>query len=240
MPAAKRAFDLIALILLVPFALSVALLVAVAVLLDSPGPIIYRAARIGKGGRPFKMLKFRTMRIGVAGHSIASSEDPRITPVGRFLRKTRLDELPQLWNILRGQMSFVGPRPELEEFVKLHAEDYREILLVPPGITGRTQLRYAGLEARNLSHHQDPEAYYRDQLLPDKVALDLAYARSRSLTDDFLVLCQTLILPGILVWQRMQGNASPLAPRRSIAYAGVAAAITILPLLFVASLGAPR
>ncbi len=238
--SAKRAFDLIALVVLVPFVLPVAMLVALAVFLDSPGPIVYRARRVGRGGRAFEMLKFRTMKIGVAGNAIAGAEDLRITPVGRFLRRARLDELPQLWNVFRGEMSFVGPRPELNEFVDMHAEDYRQILAVPPGITGPTQLRYAGVEARLLSLHGDPEAYYRDQLLPDKVALDLVYARSRSLAQDFVVLCQTLILPAILGWQRIQGKASSPAQRRSVVYAGVGIAIAIVPLIFALGLGSPR
>ncbi|MEX0972464.1 MAG: sugar transferase [Solirubrobacterales bacterium] len=238
MPAVKRALDLVALVVLVPFAAPVALLIAVAVFLDSPGPVIYRAVRIGMGGRAFEMLKFRTMREGVAGSAIAGAEDRRITPVGRFLRATRLDELPQLWNVLRGEMSFVGPRPELEEFVRLHSDDYREILAVPPGITGPTQLRYAGVEARVLSRHEDPDAYYREQLLPDKVALDLAYARSTSPGEDLAVLAKTVGLPAILTWQRVRGGASPT---RSVAYAGVATmAIAILPLAFALGVGSPR
>lgn len=238
--AGKRAFDLLAVVLIVPFALPVALLIWVAVLLDSPGPTIFRAPRVGYRGDSFVMLKFRTMRIDVAGYAIASAEDERITPVGRFLRATRLDELPQLWNVLRGDMSFVGPRPELEEFVELHAQDYREILTVPPGITGPTQLRYAGVEARMLSLHQDPEAYYRDQLLPDKVALDLDYARTHSYGRDLLVLLETLALPAILAWQRLQGDASNSRGGRSVAYVGVAMAVTVLPVLFVLGLGSPR
>lgn len=235
---AKRTFDLLALFLLAPFVIPVGLLIAVAVFLDSPGPVVYRAARVGTGGRRFVMLKFRTMKTDSAGHSIAGAGDHRITPVGQFLRTTRLDELPQLWNVLRGQMSFVGPRPELEEFVALHAEDYRGILAVPPGVTGITQLRYAGVEAKLLGMHEDPESYYREQLLPDKVALDLDYARSRSLSQDFLVLCQTLALPVILGWQRRRGVTAE--PSRSFAYAGAVMAIAILPLLFAVSLGSPR
>jgi lipopolysaccharide/colanic/teichoic acid biosynthesis glycosyltransferase len=237
----KRAFDLLALLLIAPFALPVALLIAIAVLLDSPGPVLYRARRIGGGGQTFEMFKFRTMRIDVAGHSLAGKGDARITPVGHFLRKTRLDELPQLWNVLRGQMSIVGPRPELEEFVALHADDYREILAVPPGITGPTQLRYAGMEAGLLSLHADPEAFYRDSLLPDKVALDLAYARSHSLWRDFVVVCQTLALPLVLLRQRSRDEGSAELPTRSVAYAGffmVAAAA--LPIVFALGLGSPR
>jgi len=237
----KRAFDLLVLAALLPFALPVALLIAIAVFLDSPGPVFYRAKRIGGGGVPFEMLKFRTMRIGMAGHSLAGAGDARITPVGHFLRKSRLDELPQLWNVLRGQMSIVGPRPELEEFVALHADDYREILSVPPGITGPTQLRYAGMEAGLLSLHADPEAFYRDSLLPDKVALDLAYARSHSLWRDLLVVCQTLVLPLVLLRQRVGDEEEPGVPARSAAYAGFfVVAAALLPVAFALGLGSPR
>jgi lipopolysaccharide/colanic/teichoic acid biosynthesis glycosyltransferase len=240
MPTIKRTFDLLSLLLLMPVVLPVSALIAVAVLLDSPGPIIYRAARIGRAGRSFEMLKFRTMRVGVAGHAIAGADDRRITPVGRFLRASRLDELPQLWNVLRGEMSLVGPRPELEEFVRLHADEYREILAVPPGITGPTQLRYAGVEARVLSLHEDPEAYYRERLLPDKVALDLAYARSHSHAEDLTVLCQTLALPAILAWQRVRHAASGNGSGQSVVYAAGAIAVAIVPLAFAIGLGPPR
>jgi lipopolysaccharide/colanic/teichoic acid biosynthesis glycosyltransferase len=201
-PLVRRAFDLLALVLLVPLLALPAALVTLAVFLDSPGSVFFRARRMGYGGRPFEMLKFRTMRIDNAGHAIAGANDSRITPIGGFLRSTRLDELPQLWNVLRGEMSLVGPRPELEEFVALHAAEYREILAVPPGITGPTQLRYAGLEPHLLSLHADPERFYREELLPDKVKLDLAYAHSRSLAGDLAVLVRTLALPLLLPLRR--------------------------------------
>lgn len=234
----KRALDLIALLLLVPFVIPIGLLIAVVVILDSPGSPIYRAARVGIGGRPFAMFKFRTMRCDCEGHSLASSSDQRITPAGRLLRKTRLDELPQLWNVLRGEMSFVGPRPELEEFVAFHAEEYRQILTVPPGITGPTQLRYAGVEAKLLDLHEDPDSYYRQHLLPDKVAMDLEYARSHSLFRDFVFLCETLALPIILaLQQRRTADARGGTP---FVYAGAVTLIVVLPLLFAIGLGSPR
>jgi lipopolysaccharide/colanic/teichoic acid biosynthesis glycosyltransferase len=238
----KRAFDLLVLVAILPFALPAALLIGIAVFLDSPGPVFYRARRIGGGGRPFEMLKFRTMRVDMAGYAIASDRDERITPVGSFLRSTRLDELPQLWNVLRGEMGMVGPRPELEEFVALHAEDYREILSVPPGVTGPTQLRFAGVEASLLGLQPDPDAYYREELLPDKVALDLAYARSRSLRLDLVVFCQTLPLPAILVWRRLRGEGSPepVDRMRSVAYTGFAMGVAALPVVFALGLGSPR
>jgi lipopolysaccharide/colanic/teichoic acid biosynthesis glycosyltransferase len=202
----RRGFDLVVLALLAPLLLLPLLLISLAVFLDSPGPVFFRARRMGYLGKPFEMLKFRTMRVDSAGHAVAGANDSRITPVGGFLRATRLDELPQLWNVLRGQMSLVGPRPELEGFVALHAAEYGEILAVPPGITGPTQLRYAGLEPHLLSLHADPERFYREQLLPDKVKLDLEYARSRSFAVDLAVLGRTLMLPLLLPFR---GQGSP-------------------------------
>jgi lipopolysaccharide/colanic/teichoic acid biosynthesis glycosyltransferase len=238
---AKRFLDLLSLVLLAPIVLLVGLVIALAVFLDSPGPVFFRASRVGIGGEGFRMLKFRTMRVDVTGTSIAAgSGDARITPVGRFLRATRLDELPQLWNVLRGEMSMVGPRPELDEFVDLHADDYSEILSVPPGLTGPTQLRFAGVEARMLSFHPDPEACYRDELLPDKVAMDLDYARYRSNLGDLRVLCQTLVLPLILLWQAGRGESPPQGSKRSVALAGAVMVVLALPVAFALGLGGPR
>jgi lipopolysaccharide/colanic/teichoic acid biosynthesis glycosyltransferase len=237
-PLARRAFDLFALVLLAPLLALPVLIVAVAVLLDSPGPAFFRARRMGFRGRPFEMIKFRTMRVDNAGHSVAGAGDSRITPVGGFLRATRLDELPQLWNVLRGEMTLVGPRPELEQFVELHAEEYRGILAVPPGITGPTQLRYAGLEPHLLSLHADPERFYREQLLPDKVKLDLAYARSRSFAGDLAVIGRTLVLPPLLLLRRRGADGRQRLGWRPL-LAGTMA-IGALPLLFLLTLGSPR
>jgi lipopolysaccharide/colanic/teichoic acid biosynthesis glycosyltransferase len=236
----KRAFDLLTLVFVLPFAIPVGLLIAIAVLLDSPGPVFYRAQRVGSGGHLFEMLKFRTMKIDMAGHAIAGAADERITPVGRFLRVSRLDELPQIWNVARGEMSIVGPRPELAEFVALHEGEYEEILSVPPGLTGPTQLRFAGVEASVLSLQADPEAYYRERLLPDKVALDLAYARSSSLWGDLLVVCQTLALPAMMALKRIGGESTSDAAMRSLAYTGFALAIVAMSVLVALGLGSPR
>ena len=240
-PIGRRVFDLCALALLVPLLALPLLIVTVAVLLDSPGSVLFRARRMGYRGRPFEMIKFRTMRVDNAGHAVAGANDSRITPVGGFLRRTRLDELPQLWNVLRGEMSLVGPRPELEEFVALHTEEYREILAVPPGITGPTQLRYAGLEPHLLSLHADPERFYREQLLPDKVKLDLAYARDRSFRADLAVLSRTLALPLLLPFRRRgdEGDGASRRRRWAPVLAG-SMAVAVLPLLFLLTLGAPR
>src|SRR5215216_4633995 len=115
-----------------------ALLVAVAVAVDSPGPILYRSPRVGRVGRRFEMLKFRTMRHGASGPSVSTEGDERYTPFGRLLATMRLDELPQAWNVVRGQMRLVGPRPEVESYVLDQAAAYRRILAVPPGLTGLT------------------------------------------------------------------------------------------------------
>ncbi len=236
-PLGRRVFDLCALALLVPLLALPLLIITVAVLLDSPGSVLFRARRMGYGGRPFEMIKFRTMRVDNAGHAVAGANDSRITPVGGFLRAARLDELPQLWNVLRGEMTLVGPRPELEEFVALHAVEYREILAVPPGITGPTQLRYAGLEPHLLSLHADPERFYRESLLPDKVKLDLEYARSRSIAGDLAVLGRTLTLPLLLPFRRPRGEEERF--RWAPLLAGTMA-IGVLPLLFLLTLGSPR
>jgi lipopolysaccharide/colanic/teichoic acid biosynthesis glycosyltransferase len=236
-PLGRRAFDLLALFVLAPLLLLPFLLVTLAVLLDSPGSAFFRARRMGFGGRPFEMIKFRTMRVDNAGHAVAGANDARITPVGGVLRATRLDELPQLWNVLRGEMTLVGPRPELEEFVELHAAEYREILAVPPGITGPTQLRYAGLEPHLLSLHADPERFYREQLLPDKVRLDVEYARSRTFAGDLAVLAKTLALPLLLPFR---GRGGEPAPRRPWPVIAGTMAIGLLPLLFLLALGGPR
>ncbi len=240
-PLPRRALDLCALTLLVPLVALPVLIVSIAVLLDSHGSVFFRARRMGYRGRPFEMLKFRTMRVDNAGHAVAGANDSRITPVGGFLRATRLDELPQLWNVLRGEMTLVGPRPELEEFVELHAAEYREILSVPPGITGPTQLRYAGLEPHLLSLHVDPERFYREQLLPDKVRLDVEYARSRSLPGDLAVLGRTFALPLLMAFRGRDGEGE--RPSRRLGWAPVLAgtmAIGALPLLFLLTLGSPR
>jgi hypothetical protein len=135
-------------------------------------------------------------------------------------------------------MTLVGPRPEAEEFVELHVEEYREILAVPPGITGPTQLRYAGLEPHLLSLHADPERFYREQLLPDKVKLDVEYARSRSFAADLAVLGRTLALPLLLPFR---GRDRDRAGRRNWrpVLAGTMA-VGAVPLLFLLTLGSPR
>jgi lipopolysaccharide/colanic/teichoic acid biosynthesis glycosyltransferase len=141
------------------------------------------------------MLKFRTMRNGSRGAAVATRNDPRITPLGSFLRSTRLDELPQLWNVVRGEMRMVGPRPEDEEFVATHRREYERILSVPPGVTGPTQVRFTSAEAALLADSDDPAAHYAQAVLPDKVASDIEYTDRHSVPGDLAIIGKTLVLP---------------------------------------------
>jgi lipopolysaccharide/colanic/teichoic acid biosynthesis glycosyltransferase len=181
----------VGLILLLPLMAVIALLIK----LDSPGSALFAHERVGRHGRKFKLLKFRTMVQDAPklGGAITAGHDPRITRIGRLLRLTKLDELPQLWNVLKGEMSLVGPRPEVERYVQLWEPELRELVLsVRPGITGLTQIRYRH-EERLLTQQPDPEKYYREVLLPLKLASDAEYVRRRSLLFDFYLLLRTFL-----------------------------------------------
>jgi lipopolysaccharide/colanic/teichoic acid biosynthesis glycosyltransferase len=236
-PRAQRAFDLVCVALLIPLLIVPVLLVAVLVLLDSPGGVIYRARRVGLEGRPFAMLKFRTMRSGASGAAVSHAGDDRVTPLGRFLRASRLDELPQLWNVLRGEMRLVGPRPEDERFVAAHRPDYERILGVPPGLTGPAQVRFAAAEARVLAASADPAADYTAEVLPSKIAIDAAYARRNSLTGDLRIIGSTLLVPLRLAAGRVRlfvsSNSAP-------AYALSAGIGIALLAAFLIAAGSPR
>jgi lipopolysaccharide/colanic/teichoic acid biosynthesis glycosyltransferase len=176
-------------------ALPLMAVIAVLIKLDSPGGVFFAHERVGRYGRKFKVLKFRTMVQDAPklGGAITAGHDPRITRIGRLLRLTKLDELPQLWNVLKGEMSLVGPRPEVERYVQLWEPELRELVLsVRPGITGLTQIRYRH-EERLLTQQPDPEKYYREVLLPLKLASDAEYARRRSLLFDFYLLLRTFL-----------------------------------------------
>lgn len=169
------------------------LLIGLGVKLTSPGSIFFGHARVGRFGKPFRAIKFRTMvnNADQIGGPVTIAKDPRITRFGQFLRSTKLDELPQLWNVLVGEMSLVGPRPEVEQFVAKYPDEARRaILSVRPGITGLTQieLRY---EAEMLANEEDPEEFYERALLPRKIASDLRYIENRSLLMDLSLLFRT-------------------------------------------------
>lgn len=154
------------------------------------GPFLYRSARVGEGGRIFTVLKVRTMRAGTAGPRLTSLDDPRVTPIGRFLRRFRLDELPQLINVVRGEMSLVGPRPEDPVFVDLRDPLHRLVFTAKPGITGLAQLHFHD-EAHQLAG-TDPEERYREVILPAKLRLDAVYLERRSFWLDLAILGRTI------------------------------------------------
>ena len=170
----------------------VALAAAVAIKLDSPGPVFFRQERVGRDGRPFRIHKFRSMRTTTTGPSVSTSTDARITRVGRLLRRTKIDEIPQLLDVLRGTMSVVGPRPEVPEYVAQWPADRRDVILsVRPGITDPASLEFRH-EAEILARQDDPEDYYVRVLLPRKVDLYVDYVRSRSLAGDLRLISLTV------------------------------------------------
>jgi lipopolysaccharide/colanic/teichoic acid biosynthesis glycosyltransferase len=189
----KRVFDLVVATIGLVLLLPVFSLVAVLVKLDSPGSVFFTQDRVGRGFRPFRMRKFRTMVQDAPnkGGRITAGDDPRITRMGRFLRQSKIDELPQLLNVLKGEMSFVGPRPELRQFVELFHSDYEEILIVRPGITDLASLKYRD-EAAILGQSESPEDEYVSRVLPDKISLAKEYIRRSSLLFDLSLICRTL------------------------------------------------
>jgi lipopolysaccharide/colanic/teichoic acid biosynthesis glycosyltransferase len=189
----KRGFDVLfaglGIIALSPF-LGV---VAVLIKLSSRGPVFYRGRRVGMNGRLFNILKFRTMVLNAEalGGSTTPEDDPRVTRVGRVLRRNKLDELPQLWNVLVGDMSVVGPRPQVEWAVALYTPEERLVLSVRPGITDYASLRFAN-EGEILKGSADPDRDYMQKIHPEKMRLSLEYVRSRSFSGDLSIIAQTL------------------------------------------------
>jgi lipopolysaccharide/colanic/teichoic acid biosynthesis glycosyltransferase len=187
----KRAADVTIALAALGITMPLWLAVAVAVRVTSRGPILYGGLRVGKGGAVFRMYKIRSMRPGAdqQGPAVTGADDPRITPIGRFLRRTKLDELPQLLNVLRGEMSLVGPRPEAPEYVERYDERQRRVLTVRPGITGPTQLRYRHEE--KMLPHAAIEQVYCTEIMPRKLEIDLEYVRTRTLWSDLRLLFAT-------------------------------------------------
>jgi lipopolysaccharide/colanic/teichoic acid biosynthesis glycosyltransferase len=182
----KRGLDIVvAAVLLVLLAVPIAVLVLL-IRFDRPGTGFYRCRRIGFGGREFLMLKFRKMHEDAAGPALTAKADERFTGIGRFLANSKLDEIPQLWNVLKGEMSLVGPRPEDPRFVGLWVDDYRTILEVRPGITGLSQLAFA--KESEILDPGDSVGDYVDRILPQKIRMDQLYARRRSLLMDARIL----------------------------------------------------
>ncbi len=191
--AAKRTFDLVAaglgLLALGPLFAAIAL----AVKLDSRGPVFFRQQRVGRNFQPFQMYKFRTMVVDAPklGGQLTVTGDPRVTRSGRWLRRLKFDELPQLINVMIGDMSLVGPRPEVERYVDQVRDAYREVLSVRPGITDLASVKYRD-ESAILAEADDPEHAYVHQILPDKIEISRQYIRNASLWLDLKIIFQTL------------------------------------------------
>jgi lipopolysaccharide/colanic/teichoic acid biosynthesis glycosyltransferase len=163
---------------------------AAAVLLETGRPVLFRQTRVGRDGAPFSLFKLRSMRPGVTGRLITAGGDPRVTRVGALLRRFKVDEVPQLWNIVRGEMQFVGPRPEVPLFVEPGNALWRAVLREKPGLTDLSTLVYRN-EEDILARCSDPEQVYREELLPRKLALNLSYRRVRSLGADCMLALLT-------------------------------------------------
>jgi lipopolysaccharide/colanic/teichoic acid biosynthesis glycosyltransferase len=189
----KRMVDILISLIGLIFLFPLLLLVAVLVKLDSAGPVFFRQERIGLRFRPFQILKFRTMIHDVQrrGGLITFANDPRVTRIGRILRKTKADELPQLINVLKGEMSLVGPRPEVPRYVQAFQKEYEEILRVRPGMTDLASLKYRNEEAM-LGQSDDPEEEYLKRVLPDKIQLAKDYLQRSSFLFDLSLIFKTL------------------------------------------------
>lgn len=189
----KRIFDLIVSLFAIIILLPVFILIALTVAADSKGGVFYIQQRIGKDFKPFGMLKFRTMYPDSDKKLLLTvgNRDNRITRVGRFLRKYKLDEFPQLFNVLKGEMSLVGPRPEVKKYVDLYNEEQRKVLSVKPGITDLASIEYSN-ENEILSNHAEPERAYIEEIMPAKLKLNLEYISKQSFFFDISLLLKTL------------------------------------------------
>lgn len=189
----KRLFDILLSLLALLILLPLLILITIWIMVDSRGGAFYCQQRVGKRNQDFGMLKFRTMVPGSdqKGLLTLGGRDPRITRAGVFLRKTKLDELPQLMNVLAGQMSIVGPRPEVRKYVDLYTEEQLKVLEVRPGLTDYASLEYID-ESEILSQHDEPEQAYIEVIMPAKLELNLKYIRERSMGKDIRIILQTL------------------------------------------------
>ena len=189
----KRLFDIVVSFLILLILSPVMLVLAIAIKLDSKGPVFYRQIRVGRYNKDFKIFKFRTMvqDADKKGLAITLNEDPRITRVGRLIRKCRLDEISQLLNVLGGSMSFVGPRPEVRRYVEAYSPEGMATLLVRPGVTAPSSIVFKD-EDKILNSGDDPEQIYVEQILPEKTRLNLEYVARLSFRKDIKIMFQTL------------------------------------------------
>ena len=189
----KRLFDIVCSFFGLVFLSWLFVFVALWVGLSSRGGVFYRQGRVGRCNRDFTIYKFRSMRVNSDRQGLLTigGRDGRITKAGVFIRKYKLDELPQLFNVLRGDMSFVGPRPEVRKYVELYTEEQKKVLTVRPGITSLSSIKYRN-ENEILSRSDNPEQYYIDVIMQDKLAIELDYLEQRSLLTDIKVIFQTI------------------------------------------------
>lgn len=189
----KRLFDIVCSFFGLVFLSWLFVFVALWVGLSSRGGVFYRQRRVGRCNRDFTIYKFRSMRVNSDRQGLLTigGRDGRITKAGVFIRKYKLDELPQLFNVLRGDMSFVGPRPEVRKYVELYTEEQKKVLIVRPGITSLSSIKYRN-ENEILSRSDNPEQYYIDVIMQDKLAIELDYLEQRSLLTDIKVIFQTI------------------------------------------------
>jgi len=189
----KRFFDLIlsliGLLILVPILFFITILIKI----SSSGPVFYKQVRVGKNNKDFEIFKFRTMHVNAdkKGLLTVGGRDPRVTSIGYYLRKFKLDELPQLINVFKGDMSFVGPRPEVRQFVNIYSEIQKKVLNVKPGITDLASIEFRN-ENEILSKEDDPNQYYIDCIMPKKLEINLKYIAQRNLLKDFTVIIKTI------------------------------------------------
>ena len=191
---AKRAMDIVLSACALAVLWPLLLLIALAIWIDDPGPVFYRQVRVGRNGKTFRIFKFRSMVMDAdkKGLAITVGRDSRITRVGAVLRKTKLDELAQLLNVILGQMSFVGPRPEVPKYVELYTPYQRQVLLVRPGITDYASIAYR-TENDLLAGAPNPEAMYIEQIMPDKIELNMKYLREISPLADIRLILKTIV-----------------------------------------------
>lgn len=203
----KRFIDVVIAAMLLFFTAPLMMMASICIIFANDGPILFRQVRVGRFGCNFEILKFRTMSIAGQSDGITVGKDPRVTRAGHILRRSKIDELPQLFNVLKGDMSLVGPRPEIPEYYGLYPVADREIISsIRPGITDRASIIYRN-EAELLAEHSDPDRYYRDVILPHKISIGTEYARTKSIRGDFKILLDTIraVLAG--------GNARDMAAK---------------------------
>ena len=187
----KRCFDIVASLLGLIIVSPLLLVIVLIIKLKMPGPVIFSQERTGRKGKPFTIYKFRTMTLNHGGSTISVRGENRITPTGAKLRKCKIDELPELWNVLKGDMSFVGPRPDVPEYTNRLVGEEKKILELRPGITGPASLKYSN-EEELLSSVNDPQKYNDEILWPDKVRLNLEYYYNRSFFGDIFIILKTV------------------------------------------------